>query len=204
MRYLDWTSWTPGRPDTGQVDECTRERAVLKIYTARLSEEERCHRAFRAVELERVATETRRAASTVIHDAIEGSAAEAPAALYRLVANTRLAVTIAALNLMGIETLLPGEPPFHAPRELIDATRIYLREPPGDGHGSGGSDGLDALSGLIGDFHRSTVFINGLRIEPRRLPAVVPLTLRAAHPAIMVAFGEFLAHKYVIEGWSLL
>lgn len=204
MRYRNWSTWTPGRLDTGQADECSHERAVLKIYTAGLSEEERCHRAFRAVELERVATETRRAASTLINDALADAAAEAPAALYRLFADTRLAVPIAALNLMGIRTLLPGEPPFDAPRELIDATQVYLCEPGVDRHGLGGSDSLDALSGLIGDFHRSTVFLNGLRIEPHNLAASTPLALRAAHPAIMVAFGEFLANKFVIEGWSLI
>lgn len=195
--------WTPGRHDTGQVDECSRARAVFKLFAPELSEEERCRRALRAVELERVSTEIRRAAAAAIQDDWDGRAFEAPEAVHRLLANSRLATTIAALNLMGVRTLLPGEYPREKWRDMIEGTRIYLQEPPDDQCCPSASDAVDALSGLIGDFHGSTIFLNGLRIEPTNLASADPLTLVAVHPAIMIAFGEFLAQKYIVEGWSL-
>lgn len=203
MWHRDLTVWTPGRHDTGQVDECCHARAVFKLFAPELSEEERCRRGLRSVELERVSTEIRRAAAAVVQDAWDGTPYEAPEAVHRLLANSRLATTIAALNLMGVETLLPGEYPRDKWRDMIEGTRIYLREPSDHQGCPGVSDAVDALSGLIGDFHGSTIFLNGLRIEPTNLTSADPLTLVAVHPEIMIAFGEFLAQKYIVEGWSL-
>jgi hypothetical protein len=203
MWHRDLTVWTPGRHDTGQADECSHERAVFQLFAPELSEEERCRRALRAVELERVATEIRRAAAAVVQDDWKATDWQAPEAVKRLVANNRLATTIAAMNLMGVQTLLPGEYPREKWPDMIEGTRIYLRRPSDDQGCLSVSDAVDALSGLIGDFHASTIFLNGLRIEPTSLANGDPLTLVAVHRAIMIAFGEFLAQKYIVEGWSL-
>jgi hypothetical protein len=203
MWHQDLTVWTPGRHDTGQVDECSHERAVFRLFAPELSEEERCRRALRAVELERVSTEIRRAASAVVQDDWDGMAWEAPQAVHRLVANSRVATTIAALNLMGVRTRLPGEYPPGRWRDMVEGSRVYLREPDDDEGAPSVSDTVDALGGLIGDFRRSTIFLNGLRIEPESPASPDPMTLVAVHPAIMIAFGEFLAQKYIVEGWSL-
>ncbi|WP_345703515.1 hypothetical protein [Pseudonocardia eucalypti] len=196
MRAL--TRWTPGRRDAGRVDECSLERAVL--LAGGLSEEEHRHRAFRAAQLERVAEETPRAASAAIR---HGHTEPADETMRHRALRRHLGTTIPALNLMGIQTLWPGEPPFDAHRAVIDVTRVYLRGPGDDQVHTRVGDSLDALGGLIGEFHRSTVFLNGLRIEPKDPSSGEPLVLVAAHPAIMLAFGEFLARKYVLEGWTL-
>lgn len=175
---------------------------MFQLFAAELSEEERCRRGLRSVELERVVTEIRRAAAAVVQDHWDGTPHEAPEAVHRLLANSRVATTIAALNLMGVRTRLPGEYPPGRWRDMVEGARIYLAEPEGEDAPSV-SDTVDALSGLIGDFRRSTIFLNGLRIEPESLPSPDPLTLVAAHPAIMIAFGEFLAQKYIVEGWNL-
>jgi hypothetical protein len=203
MWHRDLTVWTPGRHDTGQADECSHERAVFQLFAPELSEEERCRRALRAVERERVATEIQRAAAAVVQDHWDGAAWETPEAVPRPVANGRLATTIAALNLMGVRTRLPGEyPPGRWP-DMLEGSRIYLGEPADADDCPSISDAMDALGGLIGDFRRSTIFLNGLRIEPESLASPDPLTLVAAHPAILIAFGEFLAQKYIVEGWNL-
>lgn len=201
MWYRDWTPWTPGPDDAGQAEECSREQAVLKLFgNGWLSGEERCSRALRAMELERVATETRRAAAAIASDYSVRGAPLPSGVIRERVQDSRVAVTLAALNLMGIPTMLPGEGPYDL-LDLLEASRIYLHDPTDEEKTWRLCDSLDALSGLIGDFRRSTIFINGLRIEPV-VPTSGPLMLVAAHPAIMVAFGEFLAQKYVMEGWS--
>ncbi|HEX4248180.1 MAG TPA: hypothetical protein VH008_09950 [Pseudonocardia sp.] len=212
MSYRDWIPWTPGRRDTGQVDEVTREHAVFKLFVAGLDEQERCRRAIRATELERVAAETHRATAALAVDEWSPTADVPFAVVHRKIINSRLATTMAALNLMGIQTLLPGEPPFDATRDLPDGTRIYLREPTWhhDSHTTPAedspdlADGLDALSGLLGDFKRSTIFLSGIRIQPKRVGNVEALALVAVHRTIMSAFGDFLGRKYVMEGWSLV
>jgi hypothetical protein len=206
MPYRNWTPWTPGRGDSGQVDEYSRERALFAVLGSPggRSEEERCQRALRAMELERVATEVRRAAAALVRDELALIAGEAFAVTRHKVLGSELAMAIAALNLMGIDTLLPGEDPFDGPLEMIRATRVYLRQPDSDREQPLTiEDRLDAASGLICDFQRSTIFCNGLRIEPVAPVPAEPLYLLAAHGGIMAAFGEFLARKYIVEGWNL-
>jgi hypothetical protein len=174
---------------------------VFKLFADTLSEDEKCARALRAMELDRVATETRRAATSLVSDQLRVRHPAVAEAIRARVSRSSLAVTIAALNLMGIQTLLPGEAPFGLV-EIVVATRIYLRESADWDTSWPLSDSIDALSGLIGDFWRATIFVNGLRIQPIA-PSTDPLALVAAHPAILAEFGEFLGHKYVTEGWSL-
>jgi len=204
MAYRNWTTWRPGREDTGQVDECSHQRVVLTSPAGRLSPDERCQRASRAMEVERVATEVQRAAAALAGDAARHIAPEELEPIRQKVLSSELSMTVAALNLMGIDTLLPGEGPFDGPREMIQAKRVYLRAPAGEGEASLTlDDSVDALSGLIGDFRTSTIFRNGLRIEPVSPPANGSFMLVAAHRGIMAAFGEFLARKYIVEGWNL-
>jgi hypothetical protein len=174
---------------------------VFKLFADTLSEDENCARALRAMELDRVATETRRAATSLVSDQLTARQAAAAEAIRGRVSRSPLAVTIAALNLMGIQTLLPGEAPFGLV-EMVMATRIYLRESADWDTSWPLSDSLDALSGLIGDFRRATIFVNGLRIQPI-VPSAEPLVLVAAHHTILAEFGEFLGHKYITEGWRL-
>ena len=183
------------------MDECSRERAVFKLFDDGLSEDQRCARALRAMELDRVATETRRAAASLISDQLRARNPAAAEVVRARIVHSRLAVTLAALNMMGIETLLPGEGPFSL-ADVVATRRIYLRQPP-DVDGSWRlSDSIDALCGLIADFRRATIFVNGLRIEPV-VPSGDSFVLVAAQSAILIALGEFLAEKYITEGWSL-
>jgi hypothetical protein len=204
MSHRDWIPWTPGRHDTGQVDESTREHAVFKLFASGPDDEEKCRRAFRATELERAAAETRRATAALAKEEWSAAAGVPFDAVHRKIVSSRLATTMAVLNLMGIQTLLPGEPPFDATRDLPDGTRIYLREPASHDESPDIADGLDALSGLLGDFKRSTIFLSGIRIQSRRVGNVESLALVAVHRTIMAAFGEFLGRKYIMEGWSLV
>jgi hypothetical protein len=209
MPYRHWIPWTPGWHDTGRADESTREHAVFGLFTPGHASghdyEEKCRRAVRATELERVAAETRRAAVALAVDEWLPLDRESFEAIHRKMLSSRLTMTIAALNLMGIQTLLPGERPFDAAVDLPAGTCIYLREPvPNDDDSPDIADGLDALSGLIGDFKRSTILISGIRIQPRQVSGVEFLALVAAHRTIMALFGEFLARKYILEGWSLV
>jgi hypothetical protein len=193
-----WTNWTPQPHDTAQVDEVTRARMVYHYLSAGLAEDERCLRAFRATEVERVIAELRRASSAVISE--EPLAPAHRERLERAIASTRYVEIVSVLNLMGIETMLPGEPHFDVGTVLPEGTHVHLQTAP---NGTSAVDVLDALSGLIGDFRRLTIFINGLRIEQTITDHDVHSAVVAAHPAIMVAFGEFLIRKYVIEGWRL-
>jgi hypothetical protein len=209
MPYRQWIPWTPGRHDTGLADESTREHAVFGLFTPGHASggdyEEKCRRAIRATELERVAAETRRAAVALAADEWSPTDRESFDPIHRKMLSSRLTTTIAALNLMGIQTVLPGEQPFDAAVDLPAGTCIYLREPLShDDDAPDIVDGLDALSGLIGDFKRSTILISGIRIQPRRVAGAEFLALVAAHRAIMAVFGEFLARKYIMEGWSLV
>ena len=201
MWYSDWVPWTPGPTDAGQVEECSRERAVFELFADTLPEDEKCARALRAMEVDRVATETRRAAASLVSDQLRVRQPAAVEAIRGRILRSRSAVAIAALNLMGIQTLLPGEAPFGV-ADMVVATQIYLREFADWDTSWPLSDSLDALGGLIGDFQRATIFVNGLRIQPI-VPSSDPLVLVAAHSAILAAFGEFLGHKYITEGWSL-
>lgn len=187
-----WAVWAPRDRDRGQAEERARTRVLADRLVAGLDAEERCLRAFRATEVERVVAEFRRAALAVLADA----GPEPDADLRRLVLENRYVEPIAVLNLMGIPTLLPGEGAFDVAAELGAGVRIHL---PPDGPTAGGSDALDAVGGLIGDFHRATIFRNGLQVAPTDGGHAVV----AAHPAILVAFGEFLVGKFVVEGWSL-
>jgi hypothetical protein len=204
MPHRNWIPWTPGRHDTGQVDESTREHAVFKLFVSGPDEQEKCRRAFRATELERVAAEMRRATASLAREEWSPALGVPFDAVHRRIVSSRLATTMAAMNLMGIQTLLPGEPPFDATRDLPDGTRIYLRGPASHDESPDIADGLDALSGLLGDFRRSTIFLNGIRIQSKRIGTVESLALVAVHRTIMAAFGEFLGRKYIMEGWSLV
>jgi len=204
MSYRNWTIWTPGLRDAGQADESTRERAEFHLFASGLDPDEKCRRAFRATEVDRVAAETRRAAVALAEDEWSPMSGHAFDAIYQKILNSRLTTTMAALNLMGIQTLLPGEAPFEVTTDLPAGTRIYLREPSGCADSADITDGLHALSGLIGDFQRTTIYLSGLRIRPEPLGDANALALVALHRTIMGSFGDFLARKYIVEGWSLV
>jgi hypothetical protein len=193
MAVQRWAMWTPRPRDIGQADEVTWARMLYVQLTENLPEDERCLRSFRATEVERVVAELRRAALAVTAD-------EPDERLASMIVRTRYVEPIAALNLMGIETMLPGEPPFDVATVLPTGTHLHLRTAASP---ASAVDVLDAVSGLIGDFHRLTVFLNGLRIEQTRHDHDVQSTVVALHPGLMIAFGEFLTRKYVVEGWRL-
>jgi hypothetical protein len=206
MESQRWARWSPRVEDVGVAIESAHERAVLGLYTARLSEDEECRRSFRAAELDRIATEIRRAAVAVFdaerdrpQNAVRGELLD----VVRVkILNSRLVTAMAALNLMGLDTLLPAESPFTVAVDMPAGTRIYLQSSV-DCHGLALSDRLDALGGLINDFRRSTLFVSGLRVEPVGVSGHSGFALLAGHPELMSAFGDFLAHKYIIEGWNL-
>lgn len=193
--YPDWESWTPSPNDTGQAEECTREKAAYRLFAADLSEEELCARALRAVECQRVSAELHRAAMAVAAGDLSADASPTISD----VLDGRLTSAITGLNLMGIETLLPGETDADQPLGRTGDACIYLGGAPEDA-----SEHVDALSGLIREFHRSDIIINGLRIrEPDANGHPKEWALVAVHPAVMAAFGEFLIRKYVVEAWRL-
>jgi hypothetical protein len=201
-----WVRWSPRVEDGGVVIESAHERAVLGLYTTELSEDEACRRSFRAAEVDRIATEIRRAAVAVFDEERERSRDSVrgePLDMLRVsILNSRLVTAMAALNLMGVHTLLPGESPFSVAVDMPAGRYVYLRnwdEP----HDLSLAERLDALGGLIIDFRRSTIFLSGLRVELSEEPGRGLFALVAAHRELMSAFGDFLAHKYIIEGWSL-
>jgi hypothetical protein len=184
----------------GQAEECTREQALYNALAEGLSDEEICARALRDMEWQRVRVELYRAAVALTlgqrpdgGDRIE-AAVTVPVHGY-------LVDTITALNLMNIVTLLPGEPPVS---RAASAACVYLADPHLGPSSTSTIEQLDALGGLIREFHKSDIMINGLSIltldadSPEKSYALV-----ATHPAIMAAFGEFLVLKYVSEGWRL-
>lgn len=191
------TSWMPSSRDTGQVDEYTLDEAAFIRVCEGLSEDEACTRATRATEIERVIAELWFAAAVVART-------EAARAAIDDSVDDWAVATIATLNLMGIETILPGEGPVEAADVDSERARIHLKEPTGGGWIAGTLDQLDALSGLIRDFQRSTIFVNGLRLDSSEVGGgVVQWSLVAVHPGLIAGFGEFLMRKYINEGWSL-
>lgn len=199
-RHRNCARWTPRLQDMAQVDEYSREEAAFKRVSAGLSEEEVCMRALRATECEKVLAELWRVASVVARS----EAAQPADTIVDESIDDWAASTIATLNLMGMETVLPGEGPRVASDLTADRARVHLRQPPGDGWFPGTVDQLDALSGLIRDFHNSTVFVNGLRLVPAEVEGGrVQWSLTAAHPGIIAGFGKFLMRKYINEGWRL-
>lgn len=198
--YSGTECWTPGRSDRAQVDECTRDKARYNAFTAGLSDEEICVRALREMEWLRVSAEVNRAALAMVVGELtdDGRPVEVTVAD---VVDQRLTDAITGLNLMGIETLLPGEAGPDTPPFGPDAACVHLRQPANGTR----AEQLDALSGLIGEFHRSDIMINGLRIAESGSNGNEPqLTLVAAHAAVMTGFGEFLSRKYITEGFHLL
>lgn len=193
--YPDWESWTPGPHDTGQADECTRERAAYRLFAADLSDEELCARALRAMECQRVSAELHRAAMALATGDTPADGRQADAEVF----DPRLTGAITGLNLMGIETLLPGEFGAEEQPSTAGVACIYLGGEPAAAH-----ERVDALSGLIREFHRSDIIISGLRIrEPDATGHPKEWALVAVHPAVIESFGEFLIRKYVVEAWRL-
>jgi hypothetical protein len=181
-----YAPWVPGRRDIAQVDERTLAEAEFERGCAGLSDDEAFARAYRASEVERLIAELGRAA------AVAGGA-EAT--------GEWSAAVIACLNLMGIETLLPGEEPVAAAVLEPGAARIHLRCDAADG---GAPDQLDALSGLICDFQRTSGFVNGLLlVQTHADGGPTEWSIEARHPGIAAAFGDFVMDKYVVEAWRL-
>jgi hypothetical protein len=111
--------------------------------------------------------------------------------------------TTAALNLMGIDTLLPGDPPLNRGWPSAANSCIYLVSTLANDSIGEHNEQLDALGGLINEFHKSDIILNGLQIVLQVDEDEQRYALVAAHPAIMSSFAEFLAHKYLSEGWRL-
>jgi hypothetical protein len=200
-RRRNCAPWTPGSQDMAQVDEYSREEAAFKRVSAGLSEEEVCMRALRATECEKVLAELWRTAAVVARSEIAHQPGDT---IVDEGLDDWAASTIATLNLMGMETILPGEGPRGASDVTAERARVHLRQPMGDGWSPGVVDQLDALGGLIRDFHNSTVFVNGLRLVSSELEGGrVQWSLAAAHPGIIAGFGKFLMRKYINEGWRL-
>lgn len=197
--HSDWDSWSPSPQDIGQAEECTREQALYNFLSMSLSDEEICARALREMEWQRVRVELHRAALALtlgqLPDGDQGVEA-AHAALF----DRCLVDTISALNLMNIVTLLPGE----FPGRSASAACVYLGDSNENPSSTSSIEQLDALGGLIREFHKSDIMINGLTILTIDVDdAKQGYALVASHPAIMAAFGEFLVRKYVSEGWRL-
>ncbi|MFC4949714.1 hypothetical protein [Pseudonocardia sp. GCM10023141] len=200
--------WVPGVLDSGQPEERTLEEAEFHRGRAGFSEEEAFTRAFRASEIERLVAELCRAAAVVAP--VESRRAESGPGGHLALVDTDIdeferwfAPAMATLNLMGIETLLPGEGPLPAADLDADGARIHLCHEAVAGHTAGIPDQLDALSGLVRDFQRSGVFVNGLRVVSGGSTAAPQWSLEARHPGIVAAFGEFLMSKYISEAWRL-
>lgn len=173
--------WSPAPDDTGRAGEYSLDEAAYAQAAVGRSDEEVTSRTFRSIEVERVIAELWHAAAVVS----------------RPVDIRWFAATVATLNLMGIETVLPGESALPAAAATSDRAWVNLSP-------HVGGDQLDALIGLVSEFHHSTVFVNGLTIEKTPDAAGVPAwSLTGRHPGIITAFGEFLAEKYVEEGWRL-
>jgi hypothetical protein len=167
-----------------------------------LSDEEICLRTFRELELRRVGVEVRRAAIALTLGELDPDGTPiAPAA--DTVVDQWFVDTIAALNLMGIDTLLPGEPPVDRGWPAPGSACIYLANTLTNGPSGEHNEQLDALGGLISEFHKSDIILNGLQIVLQMDGSEQRYALVAVHPAIMSSFAEFLAHKYLSEGWRL-
>jgi hypothetical protein len=202
--YSNLAWWKPRPEDFSQVDECIREKADSTRSAGLLSDEEICARALREVEVQRVCVEVYRAALAPTLGQLPED--EAPSAKKRgsPILRRGLAQTIAALNLMGIVTLLPGEAPTDLAPDKADGACVYLEEFPAGAATGRQAEQLDALSGLIREFHRSDIMINGLQIVDVESPGGERLcALVAVHRAVLAAFGAFLVRKYVAEGWRL-
>jgi hypothetical protein len=197
-----WSEWIPTEEHTGQSDECTRAKAVYNRLAKELSDEEICIRTFRELELRRVGVEVRRAAiALTLGELAADGTPVAPAE--DTVVDQWFVDTIAALNLMGIDTLLPGEASADRDWPAPGNACIYLVSTLTDGSSGQHNEQLDALGGLISEFHKSDIILNGLQIVLHVEGNEQRYALVAAHPAIMSSFAEFLAHKYLSEGWRL-
>jgi hypothetical protein len=184
------------------VDECTRAKAVYNRLAKELSDEEICVRTFRELELRRVGVEVRRAAiALTLGELDEDGMPMTPA--HDTVIDQWFVDTTAALNLMGIDTLLPGEPPLDRDWPTPGNACIYLVSALTDGATGRHNEQLDALGGLIKEFHKSDIILNGLQIVLQVEENEQRYALVASHPGVMNSFAEFLAHKYLSEGWRL-
>lgn len=197
--YSGLEYWTPGHSDAGQADECRREKAAYNRFTAGLSEDEICVRALREMEWQRVSAEVNRAAIALVAGEVTPDGRPVDTADENAV-DRRFTDAITGLNLMGIETLLPGEASSDRSLTEVSDACIHLRKPTTVTW----AEQVDALGGLINEFHRSDIMINGLCIvESESNGSGRQLALVAAHPAVLTGFGEFLSRKYIAEGWYL-
>ena len=186
----------------GQAEECTRAKAVYNRLAKELSDEEICLRTFRELELRRVGVEVRRAAIALTLGELDADGMPLAPAPDTVVDQWFVDAT-AALNLMGIDTLLPGEAPFDGSWEAPGPACIYLVSTLANGTTGQHNEQLDALGGLINEFHKSDIILNGLQIVLQVDENEQRYVLVAVHPAVMKSFAEFLAHKYLSEGWRL-
>ncbi len=167
-----------------------------------LSDEEICLRTFRELELRRVGVEIRRAAIALTLGQLDAEGNPVEPAPDTAV-EPWFVDTTAALNLMGIDTMLPGELPVNEDWPAPENACIYLVSTLANGATRQHNEQLDALGGLIREFHKSDIMLNGLQIVLQVDQDEQRYVLVAAHPAIMSSFAEFLAHKYLSEGWRL-
>ncbi len=186
----------------GQTDECTRAKAVYNRLAKELSDEEICLRTFRELEIRRVGVEVRRAAIALTLGQLDADGTPVNPAPDSVVEQWYVDTT-ATLNLMGIDTLLPGEPTLDRDWPTPGNACIYLLTTLANGATGQHNEQLDALGGLINEFHKSDIILNGLQIVLQVEENVQRYALVAVHPAIMNSFAEFLAHKYLSEGWRL-
>jgi hypothetical protein len=189
--------WVPGVLDIGQAHERTLDDAEYAAVSAGISEEEAGLRAFRALEVERVMAELGLAGAV---DALPESV---PGAVLVETIEDWSAPAVAALNLMGIGTELPGDDEHGVADVDAERARIHLHPGSVDDPEVSPTEQLDALSGLIREFQRSTIYVNGLRLAPSGTAPDGHWALEAPHPGIIAGFGEFLVDKYVTQAWRL-
>lgn len=183
--------WSPSAGDLAQPEERTLVEAAYVHVSAGRTEDEVVQRTFRGIEVERVVAELWHAAAADLRTGFEVEGVDID----------WFAPTVATLNLMGIATVLPGE--SAQPAADLDEHHARVHLPPLTGDADG-NDQLDALDGLVQDFRRSTIFVNGIGLVLSTTPdGVQQWSLTAAHPGIITAFGDFLFAKYVDEGWRL-